>query len=52
MSVNAPAEDQKGVAYVSIAKNRTGPVSMVKMEFLKDKTQFRDADFERVEFNQ
>jgi replicative DNA helicase len=52
MPVNAPEEDKKGVAYVSIAKNRTGPVSMVKMEFLKDKTQFRDADFERVEFNQ
>jgi replicative DNA helicase len=51
-TVDVPEEDKKGIAYVSVAKNRTGPTSMVKMAFMKDKTKFGDLKFERVEFNQ
>lgn len=40
--IDVPDEDRKGVAYVQIAKNRTGPVKMVKMAFRKDRTQFAD----------
>lgn len=47
--LEVPEADRRGVAYVQIAKNRTGPVSMVKMAFLKDRTQF--ADLQRVELN-
>jgi len=42
MALDVPEEDRKGVAYVQIAKNRTGPVKLVKMAFMKDRTQFGD----------
>jgi replicative DNA helicase len=52
MPIDAPEEDKKGIAYVSVAKNRTGPAGVAKMSFTKETTRFGDLDFERVEFNQ
>ncbi len=40
MPVEAPEEDRKGVAYVLVAKNRTGPVGLVKMQFQKELSRF------------
>jgi replicative DNA helicase len=50
--LEVPEVDRKGMAYVHVAKNRTGPTSLVKMSFAKETTQFGDLKFERVEFNQ
>jgi replicative DNA helicase len=52
VSLEVPEVDRKGMAYVHVAKNRTGPTSLVKMSFAKETTQFGDLKFERVEFNQ
>lgn len=41
MSVaDVPAEDSVGVAYALIAKNRTGPVGMAKLAFVKERSSF------------
>lgn len=47
--IDVPPEDKKGVAYVLIAKNRNGPVGMVKMAFRKDQAAF--GELERQELN-
>lgn len=41
-SIDVPEADRKGVAYLQIAKNRHGPVGLVKLAFVKDRTLFRD----------
>lgn len=40
--IDVPEEDTKGIAYVLVAKNRNGPVGMVKMGFIKDRVMFTD----------
>lgn len=37
-----PIEDQKGVAYVQVVKNRNGPVGIEKLAFRKGTVQFGD----------
>ncbi len=41
--------DKKGVAYILVAKNRNGPVKMVKMAYIKENSKF--ADLKRVQLN-
>ena len=48
---DVPAEDMNGVAYALLAKNRTGPVNMIKLAFLKDRSMFGDLIRERVDLN-
>lgn len=38
--IDVPKEDKSGVAYLQVAKNRNGPVGLVRLAFLKDKTKF------------
>jgi replicative DNA helicase len=44
MTVEAPAEDRKGIAYISIAKNRHGPPANVKLAFVKQQVKFAELD--------
>lgn len=48
---DVPAEDMQGVAYALLAKNRTGPVNLIKLAFLKDRSMFADLIRERVDLN-
>lgn len=48
---DVPAEDDKGVAYALLAKNRTGPVGLAKLAFIKDRAMFGDLVRERVDLN-
>lgn len=41
-AVTVPEQDKKGVAYVQVAKNRNGPVGLVRMAYMGDKTRFGD----------
>lgn len=41
-TVDVPEIDRKGIAYVQIAKNRNGPVGLVRMAFVKDRSMFAD----------
>lgn len=51
MSVDCPVEDQKGIAYVQVAKHRNGPVGLAKLAFVKEAAKFADVEFTRVELN-
>ena len=51
MTVDAPIEDQKGVAYVQVAKHRNGPVGMAKLAFVKEAAKFGNLERQRVELN-
>jgi replicative DNA helicase len=46
-----PAEDMSGVAYALLAKNRTGPVGMAKLAFIKDRSMFATLERERKDLN-
>lgn len=46
-----PVEDEKGVAYVLIAKNRNGPCGMVKLAFIKERSMFGPLVRERIDLN-
>lgn len=47
-----PVEDQKGIAYASLAKSRFGPPTMLKLAFLKTPSlKFADAEFVHYELN-
>lgn len=48
-TIDVPEADKKGVAYVLIAKNRNGPVGMVKMAFRKDQAAFGDLERRELE---
>lgn len=48
---DVPAEDTSGVAYALLAKNRTGPVGMVKLAFIKDRAMFETLDRVRHDLN-
>lgn len=48
---DVPVEDEKGVAYALLAKNRTGPVGMSKLAFLKDRSMFGTLDRVRKDLN-
>ena len=48
---DVPIEDEKGVAYALLAKNRNGPVGMVKLAFLKDRAMFADLIRVRIDLN-
>lgn len=50
MKVAAPASDLQGIAYISIAKNRQGPVANVRMHF--DGQRGRFGDLTRTELTQ
>jgi replicative DNA helicase len=52
MSVDAPAEDLKGVAYVQVAKHRNGPVGLAKLSFQKEAAKFGNLSRERKELNE
>ena len=41
-TIDVPEVDRKGIAYLQIAKNRNGPVGMVRMAFVKDRSMFAD----------
>lgn len=47
---DVPTEDLTGKAYIQIAKNRNGPVGLVRLGFEKDRSRF--TNLERVEWNQ
>jgi replicative DNA helicase len=40
--LKVPEADKKGIAYVQIAKNRNGPVGMLRMGFKKERSMFHD----------
>lgn len=42
IAITVPSEDRSGVAYVSIMKNRNGPVGNVRMAFVKQRQEFGD----------
>lgn len=42
MAINVPQEDRSGVAYISVLKNRNGPVGNVRMAFVKQQQRFAD----------
>lgn len=42
VAINVPEADRKGVAYALVAKNRNGPVGMVKLAFIKERSMFAD----------
>ena len=46
-----PVEDEKGVAYILIGKNRNGPVGLTKLAFLEERSAFGDLHRERYELN-
>lgn len=46
-----PAEDEKGVAYALVAKNRNGPVGLTKLAFVKERAAFGDLHREKVNLN-
>lgn len=50
-ALEVPEADRKGVAYVLTAKNRNGPVGMVRMAYVKERSMFGDLQIERVELN-
>lgn len=47
--VDVPQEDREGIAYIQYAKNRSGPVGLAKLAFLKDRVMF--ADMQRIPLN-
>lgn len=49
--VDVPVDDEKGVAYALLAKNRNGPVGLTKLAFIKDRAMFGDLVRERVDLN-
>lgn len=51
MTVDCPIEDERGVAYVQVAKHRNGPRGMVKLAFVKEHAKFANLERERVELN-
>lgn len=48
-TIEVPAEDRKGVAYILFAKNRNGPVGMQKLAFIKERSMFADLETQRIE---
>lgn len=42
MQCDVPEADRKGIAYIMVAKNRNGPVGMLKMAFIEDRMKFAD----------
>jgi len=46
-----PTEDERGVAYVLIAKNRNGPVGLTKLAFVKDRSMFANLERKRHDLN-
>lgn len=40
--MDVPEADKKGIAYIQIAKNRNGPVNMLRMGFRKERSMFHD----------
>jgi replicative DNA helicase len=46
-----PVEDEKGVAYILIAKNRNGPVGLTKLAFIKERAAFGDLQRVPVSLN-
>ncbi len=48
---NIPVDDEKGVAYALLAKNRNGPVGLVKMAFDKNRAMFGDLVRKRIDLN-
>ena len=48
---DVPAEDDKGVAYALLAKNRTGPVGLTKLAFIKERAMFGNLERERTNLN-
>ena len=46
-----PVEDEKGVAYALVAKNRNGPVGLAKLAFVKERAAFGNLHRERIELN-
>lgn len=51
MAVDVPIEDQEGVAYIGIAKNRQGPVTNVKLAFEKQYARFANLQQTKVMLN-
>lgn len=48
----ANAQDGEGIAYVSIAKNRNGPVANVRMAFSEERARFSDLALQKHDLNQ
>lgn len=40
--LKVPEADKKGIAYIQIAKNRNGPVGLLRMGFRKERSMFHD----------
>ncbi len=49
--LDVPEVDRKGVAYILVAKNRNGPVKMVKMAYIKENSKFANLEIIRTELN-
>jgi replicative DNA helicase len=41
-TVDVPAEDKQGIAYVQYAKNRSGPPGLAKLGYIKERIMFGD----------
>lgn len=48
---DVPVNDESGVAYALVAKNRNGPVGLAKLAFLKDRSMFANLERDKVYLN-
>ena len=44
MQCDVPASDHKGIAYILVAKNRNGPVGLLKLAFIEERMKFGDLE--------
>lgn len=52
MAIDVPIADQEGVGYVSIAKNKNGPVTNVKLAFVKRLSKFANLEQTTIMLNE
>lgn len=50
-AITVPEGDKKGVAYIQVAKNRNGPVGLVRMAYISSRTKFADLETQRIDLN-
>jgi replicative DNA helicase len=45
-AIDVPEKDKKGIAYIIVAKNRNGPVGVLRLAFVKEKSMFAELERE------
>jgi replicative DNA helicase len=45
-TIDVPDKDKKGIAYIIVAKNRNGPVGVLRLAFVKEKSMFAELERE------